>query len=66
MAFDWLIVNLGMVIMGYQTSISGVLQVFDIGVYLLHEHVTPVYDCHLQDDDQPARQVFIFTLGVHS
>lgn len=66
MAFDWLIVNLGMVIMGYQTSISGVLQVFDIGVYLLREHVKPVYDCHLQDDNQPARQVFIFTLGVHS
>ena len=36
---------------------------FYIGVYLLHEHVKPVYDCHLQDD-KPARQVFIFTVGV--
>ena len=36
---------------------------FYIGVYLLHELVIPVYDCHLQDD-KPASQVFIFTMVV--
>ena len=55
MTSDWLIANLVKVIWDTSKTTTGML---NIGVYLVHEHVKPVHDCHLQDD-KPARQEFV-------